>query len=310
MRLIIDTDAGIDDAEALVMALTHPDVTVEAITTLTGNIHIDLVNKNVSTILQVTGKQIPVYAGATLPLVQPWKAEAVPYHLNDGMGDWDERPPCTVKLEAEHAANALVRLANENPGELTLVAIGPMTNVALAIRLDPTFPEKIKKFVFMGGTLAAHGNTPIVTAEYNIYTDPEAAFMTLQAFKHATMLSWETTLYNPLTWDQYDALCAGDSPLKTFFRGITGKIVKRTRQENNYGGYLLPDPLAMAAALQPDLILAQETRHVTVELHGQYTRGQTVINYTLWENTGTPNVAVITKMDMDGVFAQYQRMLG
>lgn len=307
MRLMIDTDAGIDDAEAVIMALAHPAATVEAITTVTGNAHVSKVNRNICSILQVMGQQVPVYAGAAQPLVQPWQPEPDPYHRHDGMGNWDERPPCAPTLEAEHAANALVRLAAENPGELTLVALGPLTNVALATRLDPNFAQNIKQFVFMGGTIRAHGNVQ-PTAEFNVYCDPEAAYMVLKAFPMATMVSWETTMNHVFTWEQQTALTVGDTPRRVFYRGITAKAAKRYREHYGHHGYHLPDPLAMAITLKPDLILAQETHHVTVELYGAVTRGQTVVNYTR-HNTGDSNVNIVTKINVDGVYSLFEMML-
>lgn len=307
MKLIIDTDAGIDDAEAVMMALAHPRATVKAITTVTGNAHVGKVNRNVCSILQVMGQQVPVYAGAAQPLIQPWQPEDDPYHMHDGMGDWDERPSCEPSIEAEHAASALVRLANDHPNELTLVALGPLTNIALAARLDPAFPQKIKQFVFMGGTIRAHGNVSPV-AEFNVHCDPEAAYIVLDAFPMATMVSWETTMDHAFTWEQQAALMEGSAPRRVFYRGITQKAVRRYRDLYRHHGYHLPDPLAMAITLEPDLMLGYETRHVTVELNGSVTRGQTVVNYTR-HDTGTPNVHVVTKIDLAGVYALFEMML-
>jgi purine nucleosidase len=306
MRLIIDTDTGVDDAEALIMALTHPNATVEAITTVTGNVHLDNVNPNVALVLQLVGCSVPIYSGAIQPLVEKWNDDGRRFHGDDGLGDWSERPPCELKLETEHAAVALVRLATEFPGELTLIALGPLTNIALAIRLDPTFPQKIKQFVFMGGTIAAHGNTPTVTAEFNIFIDPEAAFITLEAFPYSTMLSWETTIHHVIEWAEHDRFCNLNTPLAQFYAGMNSKNDHRLRPV--YKGHLLPDPLAMAITLQPELILEQETRHVTVELRGQYTRGQTVVNYTRY-TTGKANVSIVRRVNMNGVLQLYENML-
>ena len=164
MKLIIDTDAGVDDAQAIMLALSDPAVNVLAITTLTGNVHIRQVNPNVLTILEIMGRAVPVYAGIDRPLVQEW-GDAAEFHGGDGLGNFQDRPPLTRSLEDEHAVPALLRLSREHAGELTLIALGPLTNIAAACRVDPGFPARIKQFVFMGGTIAAHGNTPIVTAE-------------------------------------------------------------------------------------------------------------------------------------------------
>ncbi len=307
MRLIIDTDAGVDDAQAILMALAHPDVTIEAITTVTGNTHVDWVIRNVFTVLGLKGMRVPVYRGAASPLVPGfWQPEAR-VHGEDGLGNYRNRPAEYPPVEPEPAAVALVRLADAAPGELTLVALGPLTNVALACRLDPDFPRKIGRFVFMGGTIAAKGNTaPHITAEFNIHCDPEAALIVLEAFPLATMLSWETTLHHPLSWSQYDALIAQDTAAARFVADTTRETVAFLRQHPRVPGYLLPDPLAMAIALEPDLIHAHEQHYVAVEVQGRQTRGQTVVDYFGLLGR-TPNVDVVTDVNVAGVYELFRR---
>ena len=165
MKLIIDTDAGVDDAQAIMLALSAPAVDVLAITTLTGNVHIQQVNPNVLTVLEIMNRDIPVYAGIDRPLIQEWE-DAAEFHGGDGLGNLRDRPALSRSIEEEHAVQALLRLSREHEGELTLIALGPLTNIAAALRLDPGFPARLKQFVFMGGTIAAPGNTPNLTAEY------------------------------------------------------------------------------------------------------------------------------------------------
>ena len=300
MKLIIDTDAGVDDAQAIMLALTHPGVDALAITTLTGNVHIRQVNPNVLTILEIMGRDVPVYAGIDRPLISQWE-DAAEFHGGDGLGNFRDRPALTRAIEDEHAVLALLRLSREHEGELTLIALGPLTNIAAAIRLDPDFPARIKQFVFMGGTVAARGNTPIVTAEYNIWTDPEAAAITLDAFDDATMLSWETTLAHGFPWDQFNALCAIDTVNGRFFRAISQETAERLQTTYGRPAYLLPDPLAMAITLRPDLIRQRGKFYTTVELNGQHTRGQTVIDYT-GISGNSPNVNIIQALDTDEVY--------
>lgn len=291
------------------LALNQPDVTIEAITAVTGNVHVDWVTKNVFTVLEtMQAGDIPVFRGAEQPLVPgSWRPETQ-VHGNDGLGNLRKRPPTQRILEAEPAALALIRLANASPGELTLIALGPLTNIALACRLDPTFPQKIKHFVFMGGTISAMGNTPNLAAEFNIYIDPEAAAVTLAAFPAATMLSWETTLYHPFTWEQYDALVFKATPTAQFFRETTMATVEYLRKFDQVPGYLLPDPLAMALVLEPEIVQESSFQHVRVELTGSHTRGQTVIDH--FGLTGqAPNVHIVTKLDTAAVYAMYERVL-
>ncbi len=306
MRLIIDTDAGVDDAQAIMMALAAPHVTVEAITTLSGNVHVNKVVPNVLTILDLMGASVPVYRGAETALVMPMPPEEAHVHGGDGMGDWPERPPVRGDIEPEHAALALVRLINEAPGELTLIALGPLTNLALALNIDPALPSKVQRFVFMGGTVSARGNTTMVTAEWNIHCDPEAAALVLASFPESTMLSWEATVWNPLPWPVYEELCAAPTEAGRLFEGITAKTRHFAEHlKPRLPGYLIPDPLAMALVLRPELALEQSHHYTVVELNGQYTRGQTVIDYM--GRLGQPaNIHHVTKVDMDGVADLYR----
>lgn len=308
MRLIIDTDAGVDDSQAIMLALTHPGVSVEAITAVTGNVHVDHVTRNVFTILDIMGHDVPVFRGADQPLIPGfWKPE-VSVHGEDGLGNLAQRPASQRQLEAEAAAVALVRLVDDAPGDYTLVALGPLTNIALACRLDSAFPSKVKQFVFMGGTIHAMGNARNVSAEYNFFCDPEAAHIALAAFPESTMLSWETTLRHPFSWEQFDALAALTTPAGRFFHDTTFTTVNFLRKIPRVPGYLLPDPLAMALTLDPSLVTASEHHHVSVEFQGGQTRGQTVIDF--FGLTGhAPNVHMVTEMDIAGVYAMYQRAL-
>ena len=156
----------------------------------------------------------------------------------------------------------------------------------------------------MGGTIAAHGNTPIVTAEYNIFTDPEAAYITLAAFPQSTMLSWETTLAHGFAWDKFNALCAIDTVNGRFFSAISQETAERLQDTYGRPAYLLPDPLAMAITLRPNLIRASGDYYVTVELNGKFTRGQTVIDYN-GIGGKSANVKVIQALDTDGVYKMF-----
>ncbi|MBN8634983.1 MAG: nucleoside hydrolase [Anaerolineae bacterium] len=296
MRLLIDTDAGIDDAVALMMALAHPGTTVEAITTTYGNVALEKVNRNVLTVLEVMGcPGVPVYAGSSQPLVARWAAESI--FGDDGLGNYEPRPPFSKGVEPEHAALALIHMANTYPGELTLVALAPQTNIALATRLDPTFPSKIKELIIMGGAITAEGNTDNVAAEWNVYCDPEAAFITLNAFPHARLVSWETTLHHPLPIEDYNALTALPTPRAQFFAAINRVFMDPALTGRTPQHYLLPDPLAMGVALEPGLIRHSKVRHMTVELHGTHTRGQTVIDHN-GRLKQSANVEIVTEIDM------------
>lgn len=308
MRLIIDTDAGVDDALAIIMALRQPGATVEAITSVTGNVRAAQVTANVFTVLDLLGAQIPVYQGAEQPLLPGFWEPEVRKHGEDGLGNYPHRLSDLPAPEAEPAAAALVRLAREHPGVLTLVALGPLTNIALACRLDPAFPRHIGRLVVMGGTIHAMGSTPTVTADFNFYCDPEAALITLDAFPQVTLLPWETALRHPFTWEQYDVLAALDTAAGRFFKAITFTTVNFLRRYREVPGYLLPDQLAMAAALVPDVVTDRQRHYVTVEVGGWRTRGQAVVDAA--GLTGRdPNAELVTGLDLAAVYDLFRASL-
>ncbi len=307
--MIVDTDAGVDDVQAIMMALNHADTEIAAITCVTGNTHVDWVTRNVFAMLDVVGAgPIPVFRGAEQPLLPgTWTGEAR-VHGEDGLGNYTKRQPTARQLQDEPAALALVRMANEAPGELTLVTLGPLTNVALACRLDPEFPHKIARFVFMGGAELAMGNTNNLSAEFNVYCDPEAAAVVLDAFPEAEMLSWEATVRHPFTWEQYETLAAGTSRAAEFFRDTTGSAVQFLREQLHAPGFYIPDPLAMAAALEPSLVEESSFHYVAVETRGALTRGQTVVDH-FGASGRSPNVHIIKAIDIATIYAMFEQML-
>ena len=218
MRLIIDTDGGVDDAHALMMALACPEVTVDCITTVVGNVDLAQVDLNVCTTLDVMDMDVPFYTGADLPLVAPWKFETEFVHGADGLGDLQQRPVSVHKPAAGHAVPQILERSTAAPGEITLVAIGPLTNIALAVRLDPELPQRIKQLVVMGGSLNAVGNTDLLPAEFNIYCDPEAAHIVFEAFQNILLVTWEATLAHPLPWPVYKELTRQSGPRAAFYR--------------------------------------------------------------------------------------------
>lgn len=282
VRLVIDTDPGVDDAHALLMALAQPGVRLEALTTVAGNVSLEKTTANACTILDVAGvdpAQTPIFAGCDRAILggQP-HADYV--HGTDGLGD-GPRTPSARPVEAEHGALALIRLANENPGELTLAAIGPLTNVALALRLDPTLPQKYRRLVVMGGAIRGTGNMaerPVT--EFNIYADPEAAAIVMAGWPGLALVSWETTLLYPFNDEQVTALMQAGTPRSDFFRRITTQLDGYMRKQPGEYRLHAPDALAVAAAIRPDIVTRHEARAVTVELAGAHARGLTSVDWS------------------------------
>lgn len=293
-RIVIDTDPGVDDAHAILLASAHLGTSIEALTTVAGNVSVELATRNALTIVEVTGQEIPVYAGCQDALVIPTPRRAISHGL-DGLGD-SGYPLPTRQAESEHAASALIRLANENPGKLVLAAIGPLTNLALATRLDPALPQKFKRLVVMGGAVHARGNSWERAAEFNFYCDPEAAAVVLHEWPGLTLVPWETCLAHGLSEAQVDELARGASSRAELFRRTTRH--RFVEQSSGIQVFSVPDPLALAVALEPDIVLKSEHRYIEIELAGQMTRGQTVVD---WYNlTGKPgNVEIVYEIDRD-----------
>jgi purine nucleosidase len=294
IRLVIDTDPGVDDAHAIMLAAAHPDVHIEALTTVVGNNTLERTTDNACKILDLLGLEAPVYRGSPHPLIHP-AAFASYFHGEDGLGD-SGYPPSARRVEPEHAALALIRLAEQAPGELTLAAIGPLTNLALALRLDPELPGKYKSLMVMGGAVKAMGNTQNHSAEFNFWTDPEAAHIVLESWPGVRLLPWETAVEHTVPQAEVDKLMAIDSPRGEFFRRITAKILRFTEKRLGAPQLFAPDGLAVAAAVQPGFVRREEPRYTRVELAGTITRGQSAVDW--YGQSGQPaNVSLVLDVD-------------
>lgn len=296
MRIVIDTDPGVDDAHAIMMALAYPDVHIEALTTVVGNVQLERTTANALTILDIYERDIPVYAGCSQAIIGH-DEDARHVHGEDGLGN-SNYPASARQSESEHAVNALVRMANDSPGELTLVAIGPLTNVAMATRLDPSLPEKYKRLVVMGGAIRAMGNTKNVSTEFNLYSDPEAGAIVFDAWKNVALVSWETTMAYPFSAEQIEVLGSQDNARSEFFNRITQNTVKFIQERLGRKMLFAPDPLAVAVALEPDIVTKSEKHFVQVEMRGEHTRGQTTVDW--FDTTGEDvNAEIILEVDAD-----------
>jgi purine nucleosidase len=296
-RVVIDTDPGVDDAHAIMLAFAHSQTAVEALTVVAGNVSVQQATTNALIVLELLGKDAPVFAGCSDALVRPTPRRAIS-HGADGLGE-SGYPLPAAKVSPEHAANALIRMADESPGNLTLVAIGPLTNLALAVSLDPELPKKYKKLVILGGAIRATGNSWNPAVEFNFYVDPEAAAITLRRWPDAFLVPWETVMQHGLSPDQVEALNSmGTAKAEFFRRSIRHRYLKQIP-----GVKMLfePDPLAMAIALEPDIVTRAEARFVEVELDGEQTRGQVVVDW--FDITGQPpNANLVLEINQERFF--------
>lgn len=274
--LLIDTDPGVDDALALLMAFNDPNHELVGLTIAAGNVGLDHTVRNALKLREVAGREdVPVFAGTPVPLLHP-SPDAGYVHGQDGFGDVGYPLPAG-QAEAEHAALAILRLSHEHSGRLLLAALGPLTNIALALKLDPTLPQRIARFVVMGGAVTGHGNiTP--AAEFNIYFDPEAAHIVFQAFEKFDLADWEATLAHGLHHDRVAGWLKADSPRAQFYTRISEKT--RLWSIDRRGDYwYAADALAMALVLEPQGAQELLERPVSVELQGVHARGATVVDW-------------------------------
>lgn len=304
-QLLIDTDPGVDDALAILMAAAHADLA--GLTIAAGNVGLEHTVRNARTLVDLIQTPTAVFAGCATALVRAPEEDAAFVHGNDGFGDVGFAEPL-APLSDESAALALLRLTRERPGELTLVALGPLTNLALALRLDPGLPQRVARLVIMGGAVTGHGNTGRVPAEFNIGFDPEAAHVVFEAFEKFDLVDWEATLRHAFDNDEFDRWLAAGDQRAEFFGKIIG-AARRYNLANDRRGVIAADALAMAVALDPSIVLRQETRAVAVELDGRLTRGATVVDWA--GRLGRPAQAnIVLEIDQVRFAAMVQRALG
>lgn len=290
-RLVLDVDCGVDDALALMLAFSL-HATVEAVTCVAGNTTVRKVEDNVRRVLAVCGcKQVPVYRGCERPLSEPPRL-ADDYHGADGLGGvadqfptevddgGDDEDDGSVDGRPRHAAEVLVEMARREPGQITLVLLGPLTNAALALTLDPRLGANLREIFILGGNVEGRGNV-LPGSEYNFMADPEAANVVLtRAECPITIVPWETVVKSWIPWEVYSAMTKQDTAKSRFVGAIT-RFGLAYHDKAGSEGYEVGDPLAVVAALVPDAVTGTlEGRRVAVELHGTHTRGQLVQAWT------------------------------
>ncbi|KAM7012798.1 inosine-uridine preferring nucleoside hydrolase [Tautogolabrus adspersus] len=305
-QVIIDTDCGIDDAQAIMMALAAPNIQIVAITCVFGNAAVEHVCQNVLRVLSVCERQgIPVFKGSGGPLV----GASIPisdHFGTDGLGDVikDKDPRWEEKIQREHAVNAMIRLVTENQKQVSLVALGPLTNLALAVRLDPSFPQKLKDLYIMGGNMEGKGNVTLC-AEFNFAMDPESAYIVLEEFLCPTYVaSWEYACRNPQTWEFFEELINQDAPAAAFMKMITSKCwaysqeAMLNKRDVYFGpGFVSYDAYAMSACIDSSLVIEKIECPVRVELQGSICRGMMVLDRTD-QLKKSHSVFVLTKCDV------------
>jgi purine nucleosidase len=258
--LFIDTDTASDDAVALVMALRYPEVPVVGIGVVAGTVPLEMGVQNALYTRELCGSSVPVYAGSSRPMERDLRTAQM-VHGHDGMGDigltLTDRTP-----QPGHAVDALIAAAHKHAGSLELVTLGPLTNVATAIRKDPSIAGKIARCVIMGAVADHVGNvTPV--AEFNMWCDPEAVDVVLRSGMRLEFVGWDRSRFDALiTSDLAESIRSIGTPLAEFAIDIQRCVLEFCRTETKLDGFDFPDPIAMAYAL--DTTVALEDRKSVV----------------------------------------------
>jgi inosine-uridine nucleoside N-ribohydrolase len=272
-RVIIDTDPGTDDAMAILLALNSPELRVEALTVVPGNATAAQGLENALKLVSLAGRaDIPVARGAQKPLLQ--KLVTAETHGPDGLAGVS-LPPARSAPDARFAPDLIIELVHRYPHEITLVPLGPLTNIALALSKDPSIAGLVKEVVLMGGAISG-GNVDAV-AEFNIYVDPEAAQVVFQGGWPVTMVGLEIGRKALFRRNHLALLQKTHGPQNDFAARVLEYLVNRCEKKYGLEGAPLYDPTAMGAVIDRSLITTR-FMHVDVELRGEFTRGETVAN--------------------------------
>jgi purine nucleosidase len=272
---LIDTDVASDDAVALIMALRAPDVRVVAIATVAGNVGVQQATRNALYTAGLCGASVPVYAGAEKPLLRAHQS-ATWFHGEDGLGDHGYPMPEQAP-EPLHAVDAIIQKIEANPG-LVIVTLGPLTNLALALKKKPSIAALAGRCVIMGGAPCCEGNvTP--AAEYNIWVDPEAARVVMRSGLPVELVGWQTSRGDAvLNESDIAQVLQLNTGLARFAIECNSRAREAYKVQTGEDGISLPDPVAMSVALDPTVGTAWSEHYLDVEIQSELTRGMTVVD--------------------------------
>ncbi|CAH0122495.1 MULTISPECIES: nucleoside hydrolase [unclassified Paenibacillus] len=309
-RLLLDVDTGVDDALAILYALKSPAAVIEGITTVCGNVAVEQATVNTLKVVELSGAgDIPVAQGAAKPLMREWGGTVTAYHGENGLGNYDRLPEPKLQPLEEHAADFIVRKVNERPHELTLVFVGRLTNLALALAKDPAIATKVDRLVLMGGALRAPGNVTTV-AEANIHGDPEAAHRVFQSGMPITMVGLDVTMKAIFKEKHLEELKrrmpSQLADLEAFAEHVLKFRFNAYDSSDGLYGTALHDPLAVAVALDPNLV-ETEDHYITVETKGKVSEGATLAD--LRRPTDRSNASVCVQVDEERFIEQFIEVL-
>ncbi|MCU1400295.1 MAG: Nucleoside hydrolase [Acidimicrobiales bacterium] len=291
LSLVIDTDTASDDAIALLIAVRTPGVTVKAVTVVAGNVPLPLAVRNaIVTLDLVGGAHVPVHAGLAGPLLRP--LETAQYvHGDDGMGGATLPDPSRV-ADAEHAVDVIRRIAHDEPGRHTLVTLGPLSNVATALLIEPDLLSRFRHTYLMAGAFDGVGNVHPL-GEFNVWADPEAAAIVVDAPGDKTFIGWDISRrYSVMTPDDQSRLAAL-APLGQFAVDINAKVNEYVA-EHGLAGFDLPDPIAMAVAIDPTIMTKSQAALISIGTD-PVSRGGTIVDHRF--ERGAPNARIAVVVD-------------
>lgn len=292
-RIIMDVDPGIDDSLAILLALRSPEIKIEGITTVSGNVEVNQATRNaLKAVSMADAERVPVYKGMTRPLIKKY-VDAADTHGRDGLG---ERfyPEVDLKPEKEHAVDFMTKTILENPEEITILALGPLTNIATLFQKNSEVAKKVKNIVLMGGSAAFHGNCSPV-AEYNFWVDPDAAKIVLNSGVKVVMVGLDVTHYIILTPNLREVLKQLNTPISKFIYEITDFYVNFHWKQERTIGCVINDPLATAILIDPSIVETEDA-WVDVETQG-ITIGQSVVDFGGVWTKGMCNTEVCMKVN-------------
>lgn len=295
MKLILDTDPGIDDALAFILLKAMPEVSLQAITVTHGNTTVEKCTTNALKLVELLGMtDIPIAMGATEPLVKTLSV-AEETHGDTGLGHAVLPDPST-KIASKNAANLIIDIVNANPGEITILCIGPVTNLALALLKDPTLRKKIKNVVSMAGTIHYPGNaTP--SSEYNVFCDPESFDILLRSGIDLTIVPLDVTYKCLFTKSHVDRLKDAREDIRSFIDRSTAFYMEFHAEYQGIEGCAINDPLAAAILVKPELVTLRDY-YLDIELSGEFTTAKlSADHFTATGNT--PNAKVAMEVNVE-----------
>jgi purine nucleosidase len=295
LRLLIDTDPGIDDALAILLALASPEVKVEGISVVFGNCAVDQGVRNALAVLDLArAPEIPVARCMERPLVQPLLL-APETHGDTGLG-YARLPEPRRQPDPRHGIDLIIETARAAPGEITLVALGPLTNLAMALRREPRLVNWLRRVIIMGGAIRHQGNTTPL-AEFNVYCDPHAAHIVYHSGLPITLVPLDVTYQVVLKPAHVKDLLALGSPVARFIADATRFYMEFHDAYQQIEGCVINDPLALAVAFAPDLV-GTEAHFVDVDISGGVSMGKTFAD--CYRMTGKPaNMEVALTVDSE-----------